>query len=513
VFGGTQDNGSPGFNGTSWANVNNGDGGFNDIDPTNPNIWYTSNTDVSVQRCNKTPASSCTFADFPLIVDNIAKSQGGNNNIPDASSFYTPFMLDPRDPHKVIIGTCRVWRGSSSDPTAWPGTNNANALSFNLDSGTAVACAGNDVMITALAAGGAAAPSGASAVIYAGREDGRIFVSTTAESGQSSFMERSISAATGGCPFNVQNNSTSIQTFTGCKISSIVVDPSDSTGNTAVATVMGFGVGHVFRTTTAGLSWSDITGNLPDAPADSIVIDAFDPTHFFVGTDTGVFETTNTGSVWASFGTGLPSVPITRLLLSDATNPRELRASTYGRGIWQAALSSPVAFFAFQAPTGNGQTIAAGQTATYNLNISSINAFAGTVNFSCAGAPGGSTCTVNPTSTTLTATSTNVPVTVTVTNTQNAGTRPSPFRGWPLVFAAVLAGVLIGAVRKPRQALPAALALFLVAAMLSCGGGGNGGGTPTPTPTPKPNTNVALSLTGTSGGLTRSFSLDLTVTH
>jgi hypothetical protein len=271
----------------------------------------------------------------------------------------------------------------------------------------------------------------------------------------------------------------------------------------------------VWRTTTAGLSWTDISGNLPDAPANSLVIDAFNPADIYVGTDTGVFETTNTGAAWSAFGTGLPSMPVTRLLLSDATNPRELRASTYGRGIWQAQLAFTVAFFTFQAPTGNSQTISAGQTATYNLNISSINGFAGAVNFSCTGAPGGSTCTVSPNSTTLTATSTNVPVTVTVTNTQNAGTRPSPFRGWPLVFAAVLAGVLMGAARKPRQTFPIALGVFMVAAMLSCGGGGGGTPTPTPTPapTPKPNTNVALSLTGTSGVMSRSFPLDLTVTH
>jgi hypothetical protein len=516
VFGGTQDNGSPGFNGTTWANVNNGDGGFNDIDPTNPNIWYTSNTDVSVQRCSMTPASSCNFISFPLIVDNIPKSQGGNNNIPDASSFYTPFMLDPRDPHKVIIATCRVWRGSSSDPTAWPGANSANALSFNLDTGTAVACTSGNVMISALAAGGPVAPSGSAAVIYAGREDGRIFVSTAAESGQSSFVERSISAATGSCP----NNRTG-----GCKIGSIAVDPSDATGNTAVATIMGFmgaGVGgHVWRTTNAGMSWTsiDISGSgLPDAPADSVVIDPFNTNHIFVGTDVGVFESTNAAGgapTWAVFGTGMPPVPATRLLLFDGSGARELRVSTYGRGIWQAAL--PVLpFFSFQAPSGNTQTIVAGQTATYNLTLSSINSFAGAVNFTCAGAPNGATCTASPNPMNLTAGATNVALTVTVTNTTNSGVRPSPFRGWPLVFAAVLAGVLIGAVRKPRQAFPMALGVFMIAAMLSCGGGG-GGGTPTPTPTPaptpKPNTNAVLSITGTSGSVSRTFPLYLTVTH
>jgi hypothetical protein len=511
--GGSQDNGSSASDGSgNWIDVNNGDGGFNAIDPTHPNIWYTSNTDVSVQRCSKTPATSCRAADFPLIVDDIPVGQGGNNNLPDAGSFYTPFILDPLDPNKVIIVTCRVWRGSSSDPTKWPGTNNANALSFNLDTGTATNCASNNTMISAVAAGGSPAPSGSASVIYAGREDGQIFVSTAAESGQSSFVARNISAAIGpvGCPTSGASASG------GCKISSIAVDTQDATGQTAVATVMGFGVGHVWRTVNAGLTWNNIdNGLLPDSPANSVVVDPIDSTHIFVGNDIGVFETQNTGTSWAEVGTGFPAVPATRLLLLDVSGTRHLRASTYGRGIWDVQMAS-VAFFSFQAPTGASQTIAAGQTATYNLTISSNNTFSGTVTFACAGAPGGSTCTVNggnplP----LTTSSSNVPFSVTVTNTQNAGVTPSSLRGWPMAFAAILAGLLIGAARKPKQAFPMMLGVLLVGGILSCSSGSGGGGTPTPTPTPtpKPNTNATLTVTGTGGGISRSISLSLTVTH
>jgi hypothetical protein len=518
-MGGTQDNGSSASDGSgNWIDVNNGDGGFSDIDPTNHNIWYTSNTDVSVQQCTKNPATSCRFADFPLIVDNCQASGNGcsppitHNNMPDASSFYTPFMLDPRDPTKVIIGTCRVWRGSSSNPAGWPGTNNANALSFNFDTTPPAAtnCGSNTTMISALAAGGPPVPSGsAAAVIYAGLEDGRVFVSTAAESGQSSFNDRSIAAATSGCPVSGASASG------GCKISSIAVDTLDGTGQTAVATVMGFGVGHVWRTNNAGMTWTNIdNGGLPDSPANSVIVDPFDSTHIFVGNDIGVFETLNQGSTWAEVGTGFPAVPATRLLLFDGNGTRHLRVSTYGRGIWDVQMAS-AAFFSFQAPSGSSQTIAAGQTATYNLQISSNNNFSGSVTFACAGAPGGSTCTVNggnPLA--LTATSTNVPFTVTVTNTQNAGVAPSGLQGWPMAFAAILAGLLIGTTRKPKQAFPIVLAVLLVGGMLSCGGGG-GGGTPTPTPTPKPNTNATLTVTGTSSSpaVSQNISLSLTVTH
>jgi hypothetical protein len=362
-------------------------------------------------------------------------------------------------------------------------------------------------MISALAAGGPALPDGSSAVIYAGREDGKIFVSTGAESGASSFVNRSISAATGGCPGSSATG--------GCKISSIAIDPEVASGNTAVATVMGFGVGHVWRTIDGGMNWANIdNGGLPDSPANSAVVDPFDSTHIFVGNDIGVFETQNTGSTWTEVGTGFPAVPATRLLLFDGNGTRHLRASTYGRGIWDVQMAAVGAFFSFQAPSGSSQTIAAGQNATYNLTLSSNNNFAGSVTFTCSGAPGGSTCTVNNGNPlTLTAGQANAPFTVTVTNTQNAGLSPSGLRGWPMAFAAILAGLLIGVARKPKRALPMVLGVLLLGGMISCGGGNGGGGTPTPTPTPKPNTNATLTVTGTGGTVSRSISLSLTVTH
>ncbi len=62
-------------------------------------------------------------------------------------------------------------------------------------------------------------------------------------------------------------------------ISGIALDPHDTTGNTAYVTVMGFGVGHVFKTTDGGSTWAMLDGNptttgLPDAPADSVVADS-----------------------------------------------------------------------------------------------------------------------------------------------------------------------------------------------------------------------------------------------
>jgi hypothetical protein len=55
ILAGAQDNGSPATSSSqgnmSWANVNSGEGGYNEINPGVPNQWFTSNTGVSIQRC------------------------------------------------------------------------------------------------------------------------------------------------------------------------------------------------------------------------------------------------------------------------------------------------------------------------------------------------------------------------------------------------------------------------------------------------------------------------------
>ena len=113
LLGGTQDNGSMAKNssspttsyGYSWQSVNNGDGGFNDINPTNPQEWFTSSPqssgNVDVEQC--TAGMSCTAGGFSQIVH---QSDLGGDNAP----FYMPYMLDPQAANHLLVGTCRLWR-------------------------------------------------------------------------------------------------------------------------------------------------------------------------------------------------------------------------------------------------------------------------------------------------------------------------------------------------------------------------------------------------------------------
>ena len=269
ILGGTQDNGSPATasaqSNTSWLNVNNGDGGYNEINPNNPTEWFTANINVSIQKCSS--GIACHAQDFPIIVDNSTLSG-------DSGAFYTPYILDPQNSGELLVGTCQVWRGTTT------GTGFV-LLSPNFESGVGT-CSGNEVnVVRSLAAGGPKDANNFSNVIYAGTDGsgpllpggGHLWVSTNAAGGIGTWAERASGINPSGFP-----------------ISGVAIDSSDATGQTAYLSIMGFHVSHVWKTSNAGQSWTDFTANLPDSPANAVVVDSSAPGTVYVATDVGVFS-------------------------------------------------------------------------------------------------------------------------------------------------------------------------------------------------------------------------------
>ncbi|MDQ6615391.1 MAG: glycosyl hydrolase [Actinomycetota bacterium] len=94
--------------------------------------------------------------------------------------------------------------------------------------------------------------------------------------------------------------------------------------------VAGGGVGHVFESTDGGTSWTDISGNLPDAPVNTVVLWHHG---LVVGTDVGVFTTVaDRAGDWQQLGQGLPNASTNQL--SVTPEGTALIAATHGRGMW-----------------------------------------------------------------------------------------------------------------------------------------------------------------------------------
>ena len=98
----------------------------------------------------------------------------------------------------------------------------------------------------------------------------------------------------------------------------------------------GFGSGHILHSTNGGSTWTDLSGNLPDTPADSIALDPTLANTIYLATDTGVYVTTNGGTSWEVLGSNLPNVVVQDIMVVPST--RLLRVITHGRGAWDLTL-------------------------------------------------------------------------------------------------------------------------------------------------------------------------------
>jgi hypothetical protein len=422
LLGGTQGNGSPGTqsSGGSWQNVNFGDGGYTQISPANEEQWFVSNppdttSGVNIFSCTNSGGISCTTQQFqsnPIVT---SATVGG-----DTGALYPPYFLDPLNAGELIVGTCRMWSGSSAGGAF-------TVLSHSFETGGDGICTGSEInLVRSLAAGVLDPNTGLSNVMYVGTDGygplipttppgGHVWVSTNVAGGLSTWVDQTGSINPNNYP-----------------ISGVAMDTSDIQGLTAYASVMGFSTtsfptSHVWQTTNGGASWTDFTANLPDAPANAVVVDpttSGSPGRVYVATDVGVFWSFTASAFWLELGPApnsgeagyLPNVAVTALgIFTQPDSAKLLRVSTYGRGVWEFPLSPDFSLAISNTPL----TIFAGQTAPlFTGTVTGLGGYNYQVNLSCT--PVG-TCSVAPTSVDPPAPPPGTPVTATVIASDTPG--------------------------------------------------------------------------------------------
>src|SRR5208282_2844194 len=266
-------------------------------------------------------------------------------------------------------------------------------------------------LVNALAAGGPKDANNNSKVVYAvtngygplsGSPGGEVWVTTSAG-------------------VTLMTNVTQNVNPNGYAISSVAMDASDTTGNTAYVGIMGFSTAgfqtsHVWQTTNAGASWADWTGTLltelPDAPVNALLVDSsVTPSQIYAGTDVGVFVSSTSAPGWTEVGPTpgagvsgfLPNAPVTALQIFNppGTGIKTLVVSTYGRGIWTYGIAPDYT----NAISNSPQTVFPAQTAVFDGTLTAQAGYASPVNLSCTDEdPALTTCTPSPNPITPTAT-------------------------------------------------------------------------------------------------------------
>lgn len=323
VLAGSQDNGTEIFTGsTHWDLVSEGDGGYTEINPANSSIQYSQRYHVAPESFSqlKTVNRWATMTDI---------NTGLNSD--DRSEFYVPYTMDENIPSRLYLGTYRVYRTTNSG-------SNWTAVSGDLTDGnhtiTAIRVSKNN-----------------SDYVCAGTFDGRIHLSTNGGSSWASITSSSL-------PERPAND--------------IVFDPFDE--NTIYAAFQGFALlgqqdqkGHVWKTTNAGITWTNITGDLPDIPVNALALNPYDGLDIVAGTDVGLFRTVNGGLTWAPFNNGFPSGAFVMRLVVHAESGL-LFASTHGRGVFKTS------FFhhAFSVSLNPGRP-AESQAVTVNFTVQDLS--------------------------------------------------------------------------------------------------------------------------------------------
>jgi len=308
VYGGTQDNGTQRKStaNSTWFDVPGGDGGQVLVDPTDARYVYGTYYQVSPYRYDDGTIDINGARGFYI---------RRGLNLADRSEFYIPWTMDAGNPNRLYLGTYRIYRtdtakAESSADVIW------RPISGDLTSGCTGA-ASNGARGCVISAIGTTAGDDS---VYVGTLEGMIHVSTNAASPVPTWTR-------------VDGKGTSTPDR---PISSIAVDRSNY--RVAYAAFNGFNVatpgqpGHVYKTTNGGQSWTDISGNLPDVPVNSILLDRANGNTLYIGTDVGPMVTTNGGTTWGPLGSAA-SFPIVAIWQIDF-NPftRRMVAGTHGRG-------------------------------------------------------------------------------------------------------------------------------------------------------------------------------------
>lgn len=289
VYAGMQDNGTAVYTGArSWDFVNWGDGFFTASNPSNQNPAYVTSQYMSLIK----------------IANNRRCTNLENAGLPDAGDetrapFMGPVVMHPTNRNVAFVGTYRIFKTSNAASTTCGGTQWSKVSQDFPGWVTAIGPAPSDT-----------------SVVYAATQ-------RSASSIAGLYVSRGTNTWT-----NTAGNGLPNRTVTD-----ISVHPT--TPGTAWVTVSGFGGGHVYRTTNFGSSWTNVSGNLPDAPANAVVVDArTSPLTLYVGTDLGVYWSVDGGATWNDSSVGLPNTVVMDLLLDPVAD--RLIAATFGRGAWSA---------------------------------------------------------------------------------------------------------------------------------------------------------------------------------
>ena len=365
VIAGAQDNGTVGHTPGEFfwdkEKVSGGDGGYVAADQRNPGLFYGEYVYGAVLRSDRVedPDTKLTawaakyICGNASVVDAQGKPTGSFfdgkylaahfgekfkdfyiSEAKDGSAeFIAPFVLDPDNSNVMLVGCKSLWRTTNAaEPPATapavPGSPERAYYPTNPAGPTwkIIKLDSRDGTITALATGySPGVGQTMSNVILVGHSNGAIYLTTNGNIADDQIALTTTPAVPEWKKIN---------TPVACRCNCLVIDPDDP-GATFYAGFGGFGSDNLWKTTDGGVTWTDISGELPAMPIYAITLHPKNPDWVYVGAEHGVFASEDGGKNWAATNEGPANVPCYGFTWIGQT----LLVATHGRGVFQIDLT------------------------------------------------------------------------------------------------------------------------------------------------------------------------------
>ena len=307
IIGGTQDNGALIYSlGTDWARTAGGDGGFAAVDPIDDTTIYGEYVYASVHR--KVGQNSrqyiCSGITEALKTTSTNTYCGTTNPDPAKANFIAPFVVDPSNRNRMLVGANSLWLSANVQAPVPTWTAIKPPLVINGISSyyiNAIAIHERD-----------------SNIIWVGHNSpGQVWKTTNGLSLSPTWTQVGAGVLPSG------------------NVSRVSIDQDNP--NRVWVTYTGFTTGRLWQTTDGGLTWQNISSNLPRVSLHDIKRHPSQPNWLYVAAANGVYTSENGGQSWSTTNDGPASVRVRELFWYD---PTTLVAVTYGRGMFRTTVAS-----------------------------------------------------------------------------------------------------------------------------------------------------------------------------
>ncbi len=320
VYGGTQDNnslGGPsqnlkkgGVSSYEWITTLGGDGFWQAIDPTNPDIVYSAYQYGNIFRYDKKSGERIKIKPMPKKGEKTFRW-----------NWDAPFILSKYNPKRLYMGADKMfesndrgnsWQEISGDLTRdknrndfkvmgkyWPASAVAKDVSTSLW-GTIVSLAESPVKEGMLVVG---TDDG---VIQVTDDDGKTWQKTTKFPGVPEYTYVS-----DVFPSNFDEN--------------VIFASFNNTKSKDFNS-------YLLKSTDKGKTWTSISNNLPKEPVHTVAQDPVNKDLLFAGTEFGFYVSLNGGKSWTKFTHGLPDIAVRDIAIQK--REKDLVIATFGRGFY-----------------------------------------------------------------------------------------------------------------------------------------------------------------------------------